>query len=188
VPGSKSVGGVEGVGAELGEPEGLNITLQGVEGILDKRLLRVAQSLLQFPALLGITFGGREAWAAQQVKVYVNRLDADRSRVNDLIARIGDLFLRLRGVDMVCRWEAEPITLQDLKALAEARQAELAAIGTEVAMGFTDGEDAALRATGTGLADPEQHQRWLDKQTAGGGQSADQTGTNGGQAPAGATP
>ena len=170
---------------EGSEPQALNITLQGVSDVLDKRLLRVSQSLLQFPALLGITFGGREAWAAQQVKVYVNRLDADRSRVNDLIAKIGDLFFRLRGVDMVCRWEAEPITLQDLKALAEARQAELAAIGTEVAMGFTDGEDAALRATGTGLASPEQHQRWLDKQTSGGQATAP---TNGPDPGAGATP
>lgn len=160
-----------GVMPEGSEPMPLNINLSGIDGVLQARLLRVAQSLLQFPALLGITFGGREAWASQQVKAYVNRLDGDRARVNNLVARIGDLFLRLRGVDMVCRWEAEPITLQDLKMLAEARQAELSALGTEIAMGFTTGESAAMRATGSGLADEEQHRRWLEKQTSATGQT-----------------
>ena len=157
-----------GVMPEGSEPMAMNINLTGIDGVLQARLLRVAQSLLQFPALLGITFGGREAWASQQVKVYVNRLDGDRARVNNLLARIGDLFLRLRGVDMVCRWEAEPITLQDLKSLAEARQSQLSALGTEVAMGFTTGESAAMQATGSGLADEEQHRRWLEKQTSAG--------------------
>lgn len=146
---------------EGSNPKSITIDLRGIDGILDKRLIRVAQSLCHPLALLNISLAGREAWAKSQVQVYVAWLEGLRCIVNAVIAEILSLHLRLMGVDMIVRCETLPISIADVLALAEVNAAQLKNAGDEMLMGFTTPEEAAMRATGTGLADEQQARAWM---------------------------
>jgi hypothetical protein len=141
----------------------LNVTLQGVSDLLDRRRLRLCQSLHQYPALLGIDTGtSLSSSSSVQVQIACEKLELLRAAANRGLVWLSNWWLRAQGLDMKARAENEPIRVRDLKALAEARAAEIANEESLVRAGYHTGEDAAMTLTGTGIADPAQHQRWLD--------------------------
>lgn len=143
--------------------QALNVTLQGVSDLLDRKRLRVCQSLHQYPTLLGIDTGTSLSSSSNvQLTTACEKLELLRAAANRGLVWLANWWLRAQGLDMKARPENEPIRVRDLKALAEARAAEIANEESLVRAGYRTGEDAAMTLTGTGVADPAQHQKWLE--------------------------
>jgi hypothetical protein len=141
----------------------LNVTLDGVSDLLDRRRLRVCQSLHQYPTLLGIDTGtSLSSSSGVQLVTACEKLEFERAAANAGVLFLANWFLRAMGLDMIARAENEPIAIRDLKALAEARAAEIANEESLVRAGYRTGEDSAVILTGTGVADPERHAKWLE--------------------------
>jgi hypothetical protein len=120
---------------------------------LEQRRHRVALSLNQLPFLLGITDGGTQAYGLASLTAQTAKLTAFREPAHAGLVAIANLDLRLRGVDMVARVEADPILLSDVLAYWQAERQRNAVINERVDRGQLSPEEGAMLLTGTGMFD-----------------------------------
>jgi hypothetical protein len=157
--------------------------LPGLEGTLKMRRLRVCQSLLQPPNMLGITDGGTMAYSEVQWKQYVQGLEALRAFVNSILLWVANLHLRLLGLPLIARADTKPIDSGDRLKDAQADEKQRENTFALVRAGMKSIEDASYDLTGSAVVDearaeaffalpaPEDNQQ---QQQGSGGQGAKQ--------------
>lgn len=130
--------------------------LEGLEGVLKMRRLRVCQSLLQPPNMLGITDGGTQAYASEQWKQYVQGLTAFRDFVNSFPLWIANLHLRLLGIPLIARADTKPIDSGDRFKEAQADEKHRENVFALVRAGFKSIEDASYELCDSAPVDMER--------------------------------
>lgn len=138
--------------------------LGGLDSSQERRLLRICQSLDHPPSLLGITFGGTQAYSATQYRVYTQKLETLRALVNAILVWIANRELQLRGIPLIARADTEVIQSEDKLLDAQADQARQDATFELVRAGLLLPEDASQRLVGSGVADPAKAQEYFSSQ------------------------
>lgn len=139
---------------------------------------RLIQSIGTQPFMVGMNDTTTETQAREQFKLQALVLERVRACALEPLRRIANLHLRLMGSPAVARVEYEPIRTTDALIEAQTAQIELQTAGQRAAMGIDSMDTVAQDVSGSGLADEEQAQKWLDANTApkqggGGGSTLD---------------
>lgn len=139
--------------ASGGKASALNVSASGQAELLDRRSLRLAQSLDHPPALLGFVYGGTQAYSSVQLRQYGAKLSGVAEDPDQAVVWVANTDLRARGVDMIAQVVREPIILTDALLDAQARE-----INTRVGFAWVDRgvitpNDNAIALSGSGIAD-----------------------------------
>lgn len=140
--------------------------LRGLQGPLEMRRLRLAQSLSHPATMLGITQGGTQAYSSTEWQSYAKNLEAMRGHTVETLVKIASLHLRYSGINAIAKAEVAKIQTSDKKADEEARGLEIKNEQELIRMGFATGDDASVALTGTKIADPARFEAWLTAQSA----------------------
>jgi hypothetical protein len=123
--------------------------LDALEPILKMRRHRMVMGLDQFPAMLGITDGGTQAYTQHQMRTQAQKYSFLRFAVNYAVVWASNLHLRLLGLNRTAKVEEAPILPADRKAEAEAEQIEVETTIQKVDRGWITEEDASVKHTGS---------------------------------------
>lgn len=134
-------------------------SLQGTQGVLAMQRHRLVMAVDQPPNMLGITDGGTQAYASTQWKTFAAKLEWLRAFVNSILVWLANLHFRLLGEPLTARAETQPIRTEDVLVEQNARTADIRNERDLIAMGFTTAEEASVKLTGSGVADPERAAR-----------------------------
>lgn len=138
----------------------------GIKDAFDIRGGRIYAALHQPPVLMYSRSGGAlSTSSSEELRAHQGVLGGVRKFAFWFLMQIGNLHLRLRGHDAICRIHARPISITSGLEEARADRMRLGNAGTRVLMGFTSGETEATEITGTGMEDPAQHETWRQAQT-----------------------
>lgn len=159
----------------------LQADMDGIEEPLKLRRLRVILSLDQLPNLMGVTEGGTQAYAQEQSRVYYNKLESLRSKVNAILVKVANLHLRLLGLPLVARAKVEPIQTRDRLSVAQAREIEIRNAEALVNRGYLSDNEASMELTGSEPVDPARAQAAYDRQNVTAPSPANNPAPGGGQ-------
>lgn len=152
-----------------GQTEANVLNASGIGGlaeVLRMERISLAQSLDQFPGMLGYTEGGTQAYTSVQLKAQAQRYETIRAFINGGPVAIANLHLRLLGIDMICRAESRPIVLSELLAYYQAEDQRIKNAFSLMDRGVTSPEETAIELSGTGMFDESR------AYSSGGGQTA----------------
>jgi hypothetical protein len=141
-------------------PEGANANVLNAAGVgglaevLKLRRMDKIQALDQLPNLMGVTDGGTQAYATAQLMAQAFKLTGFRDHHDAGLVAIGNLHLRLLGIDMICRQDADPINLNDLLNYWKAERERNAVLFERMEKGMTTPEETAVALVGHGMMDP----------------------------------
>jgi hypothetical protein len=127
--------------------------ISGLAEVLRMERIALAQSLDQFPGMLGYVEGGTQAYNEVQLKAQAQKYESLRAFINGGPVAIANLHLRLLGVDMICRAESKPILLSDLLAYYQAEGQRINNAFSLLDRGVTSPEETAIDLSGTGMYD-----------------------------------
>lgn len=148
-----------------GDKEVLNASnIGGLADVLQMERISLAQSLDQFPAAMGWTEGGTQAYTGFQLKAQADKYSSLRAFINGGPVAIANLHFRLLGIDMIARAESEPILLSDMLAYYQAQRERQAALFEQMDRGVISPEEVAISLSGTGMYD--ESRAYTNQQTA----------------------
>jgi hypothetical protein len=128
-------------------------SIGGLADVLRMERIALAQSLDQFPGMLGYVEGGTQAYNEVQLKAQAQKYESLRAFINGGPVAIANLHLRLLGVDMICRAESKPILLSDLLAYYQAEGQRIQNAFNLLDRGVKSPEETAIELSGTGMYD-----------------------------------
>lgn len=142
--------------------------LGNMEGLLTRFERSEAQGLLTLPGFMGINDSTTETTIRTQLDIQGRTLTLPRAIVVSLILKAADLHLRLLGLNLKAVADLPEIFSDDEYVAAQTEEIRTRTLGEQGRMGLRDGASVAEDLTGSGLADEERWNRWLET----GGQAA----------------
>ena len=142
--------------------------LPNMDGLLTRFERSEAQGLLTLPGFMGINDSTTETTIKTQLDIQGRTLTLPRQKGVNLIIHAADLHLRLLGLNLKAVADLPEIFSDDELVAAQTEEIRTRTLGEQARMGLRDGAGVAEDLTGSGIADEERWEKWLES----GGQAA----------------